>query len=85
MNNPNYVILKSKLKVFALLVVKFEYNQINTVQDMYGFTMKFSNFKQEVYFKMRNVNNKDHILVFIKDILSQNVYILWSVQKKRNN
>ena len=81
-NNPNEVILTSLLKVFALLLVNFDYKQTGTGQHLVGLATKRVNYKQEGFFKIENRNYKDHILVFIKYIVFQHVGILWCIQTK---
>ena len=63
-------------------MVKFNYTKTGTGQYMVGLAMNSVNYEHEVYCKMENRKDKDNILVFIKDILSQHVGISWLIHKK---
>ena len=72
-NNPNDVLVKLLLKVFDMFMVKFYYKKTGTDPYLLGTAINFFNLKSEVYFKMEKIKCKDHILVFIKSIVSQHV------------
>ena len=44
--------------------------------------MNFANFKQEVSLKMESINDKGHILVFIKYIVFQYIGRLWLIHTR---
>ena len=81
-NTPNDVLLTSLLKVFVLFMVKFNYKQNSTDQNLVGIYIKCINGKHEVYCKIDNIKDNYHIIVFIKAIVLQHVGISWLIQTK---
>ena len=75
-NNTNDVPLTSALKLFATLMVNFDYEKNIKSPYFLGIPMKCYNFRSEVYLQNGKTKYRNHILVFIKFILFQNVIIL---------
>ena len=64
-------------------MVIFDYKKNGGYNKLTCLATKCVNFKEMVYWKMDNRNNKDNIIVFIKDVVFQNFYFLVNSEKRK--
>ena len=71
----------SLLKLFDLFMIKFHYKQTEKYHKILGFEIQCVNYKQIVYCKMDNINDNNHIIVFIISTFFYNVGISQLIHK----
>ena len=59
------------LKNIGMFMVNFDFKQTDTSTDLLSLSIKCANCKKNVYCSMKKIENKDHIIVFIKSIMFQ--------------
>ena len=72
-HRPNVVILTSLLKAFDLFTVNYDYRKTGGEHCQICIAVQCVIYKQVIYFKIDNIRDKDHIIVFIKYIIFRNV------------